>query len=117
MSKILLFDMDGVVVKKTKVFRVRISEKLNIPLEKVLEFFKNEFQESLVGKADLKVVLEKYIHEWGWNDTVESLLKFWFEGESEVDDQLLAKISNYRKGGGKGYLASNNEKYRIDYLW
>lgn len=116
-KKILLLDMDGLVILRDKVFSVRISEKLNIPLNDVLPFFKNEFQLCLVGKADLKEELKKYILKWGWKDSMEDLLKFWFEGEKDVNKELLGKVSELRHDGYKVYLATNNEKYRVDFLW
>lgn len=116
-KKVILLDMDGLVIKRDKVFSIRISEKLNISINEVLPFFKNEFQLCLVGKADLKKELKKYVTKWGWSLSIDELLKFWFEGEQEVNEQLLIKVSELRKNGLKIYLATNNEKYRVDYLW
>jgi len=116
-KKILLLDMDGLVVKRKKVFSVRISEKLNISVDDVLPFFKNEFQLCLVGKADLKEEIKKYVSDWGWKDSIEDLLKFWFDGEKEVDQEILKKVTDLRNDGYKVYLATNNEKYRVGYLW
>ncbi|HKB88845.1 MAG TPA: HAD-IA family hydrolase [Patescibacteria group bacterium] len=116
-KKILLLDMDGVVINKSEVFSIRISEKLNISIEEVLPFFKNEFQLCLVGKAYLKEELKKYTSRWGWKDSIENLLKFWFDGEKEVNQDILDKTSELRKEGNRVYLATNNEKYRVDFLW
>lgn len=116
-KKILLLDMDGLVVIRDKVFSVRISEKLNIPLEKFLPFFKNEFQLCLVGKADLKSELKKYAPAWGWKNSVDELLKFWFDGEKEINHEVLDKALDLRKKGYQIYLVTNNEKYRVDFLW
>lgn len=116
-KKTILLDMDGLVVNKDKVFSIRISEKLKIPLEEVLPFFKNEFQLCLVGKADLKKEIVKYMSVWGWKDSAKNLLKFWFDGEKDVNQELVGLVGNYRKDGYKIYLATNNEKYRVDFLW
>lgn len=116
-KKIILLDMDGLVILKDKVFSVRISEKLRIPLEEVLPFFKNEFQSCLVGKADLKKEIAKYISTWGWKDSVEELLKFWFDGEKDINQEIINRTSQLRKDSYKIYLATNNEKYRVDFLW
>jgi len=116
-KKILLLDMDGLVILRKEVFSVRISKKLNIPLDKVLPFIKNELQLCLVGKADLKEELKKYVSAWGWNGSIDDLLKFWFDGEKEVNLKLIKKTEELRKDGYKIYLATKNEKYRIDFLW
>lgn len=71
----------------------------------------------LVGKADLKEELAKYAQKWGWKDSTDDLLRFWFEGEKEVNQELLDKISELRQESREVYLATNNEKYRVGYLW
>jgi putative hydrolase of the HAD superfamily len=114
--QILVLDVDGVVVKKDKVFSVRLSEKLGIPIDKISPFFKNEFQQCLVGKADLKEEIAKYLDIWGWRETEEELFKFWFDGERDVNDDILKLVQKLKKKGIHAYLASNNEKYRVDYL-
>jgi len=116
-KKILLLDMDGLVILRKEVFSVRISKKLSIPLDKVLPFIKNEFQLCLVGKADLKKEIAKYISGWGWNNSIEDLLKFWFDGEKEINHKLVEKVNELRKNGYKIYLITNNEKYRVEFLW
>lgn len=116
-KKILLLDMDGLVTIRDKVFSIRISEKLNIPIEKVLPFIKNEFQSCLVGKADLKEELKKYVSEWGWKNSIDELLTFWFDGEKDINQTLLDKTKELRKEGYEIYLVTNNEKYRVDFLW
>lgn len=114
--KVILLDVDGVIIEKSEVFSIRISKLLNIPLEKVLPFFKNEFQLCLIGKADLKVELEKYVTSWGWKETVDEILKFWFEGEATLNTEVLDVIKSLKSKGTKVYLATNNEKYRVNYL-
>ena len=117
MIKLILFDGDGVVIKnRDKFFSQRLAEKQGLLLEKILPFFKNEFKECAAGKADLKEVLPKYFETWKWTGTIEELLKFWFEGEKEVDENVIAEIENYRKNGIKIALVSDNEKYRGEYL-
>jgi len=103
-------------VQRDEVFSIRFSKKYGISLDKVLPFFKNEFQKCLVGKADLKVELKKYFPDWGYKGTVDDLLNFWFLGENKVDNKILQIVSMLRKKGVKVYLATNNEKYRVRYL-
>jgi putative hydrolase of the HAD superfamily len=116
-KKILLLDMDGLVILRKEVFSVRISKKLNIPLDKVLPFIKNELQLCLVGKADLKEELKKNVSAWGWDGSIDDLLKFWFDGEKNVNSDLIKKINGIRQDGYKVYLVTNNEKYRVNFLW
>jgi len=116
MTKVVLFDIDGVVIKKAKVFSIRLSESRGVGIGEVLKFFKGEFQECLVGKKDLKLVLPKYLKLWGIKDNLESILDFWFSGEAEINYEVLEKVRELRLGGIKCYLATNNEQYRVEYL-
>ncbi len=85
-------------------------------MEMVLPFFKNEFKLCLVGKADLKQELGKYLDGWNWKKSVDDLLLFWFEHESNLDKEMLGNITDLRNNGIRCYLDTNNEKYRVRYL-
>ena len=54
MIKAVLFDVDGVVIKKHGYFSDRYALDYNIPKDKVMHLFKTEFGECTTGKADLK---------------------------------------------------------------
>jgi len=114
--KAVIFDTDGMIIRSEKYFSQRFSDEFNIPMEKILPFFKNEFQLCLVGKADIKTELNKYIKEWGWTKSVDDLLAYWFEYESKTDGKMLESIKVLRSNGIKCYLHTNNEKYRVQYL-
>jgi len=113
---VVVLDVDGVVVARPKVFSVRWSEKNNVPIEKILEFIKGDFQRCLVGQGDLKEVLPKWLKYWGTNEDVEKVMEFWFSGEAEVNTEMMEEIEELRRHGIKCYLATNNEKYRVEYL-
>ena len=59
MIKTILFDVDGVVIPKKRRFSTNFSREFNVPIEKLSQFFENEFQLCLVGKADLKKEIKK----------------------------------------------------------
>jgi len=54
---------------------------------------------------------------WGWKGTVDELLTFWFTAESGVDTRLIAHIGTLRKKGIRCYIATNNEKWRAQFIW
>jgi putative hydrolase of the HAD superfamily len=115
--KVILFDMDGVVIKQRKVyFSQRYSEEYNKPLEDVLEFFKGEFQDCTLGLLDLRQVLPKYLAKWGWEQSLDEFLDYWFSGERAVNTELVDYIDKLRRLGIKCCIVSNNEKYRAAYL-
>ncbi|OGG71896.1 hypothetical protein A3E65_02420, partial [Candidatus Kaiserbacteria bacterium RIFCSPHIGHO2_12_FULL_56_13] len=117
MIKAVIFDTDGMVIHREMYFSQRFSQEFGVPMEKVLPFFKNEFQLCLVGKADLKQELAKYLDKWNWKKSVDDLLLFWFEHESNLDKKMLDSIKVLRDKGIRCYLDTNNEKYRVQYLF
>lgn len=115
-KKIVLMDVDGIVIHREGYFSERFAKRQGIPLEKVTPFFKGEFQLCLTGKADLKQEISKYLADWGWNQSLEELLDYWFSGESQKDEKVLGLVDRLRKDGNEFYLVSDNEKYRVRYL-
>ena len=104
------------VIHREMYFSQRLSQEFGVPMEMVLPFFKNEFKLCLVGKADLKQELGKYLDGWNWKKSVDDLLLFWFEHESNLDKEMLGNITDLRNNGIRCYLDTNNEKYRVRYL-
>jgi FMN phosphatase YigB (HAD superfamily) len=117
MIKNILFDIDGLVVKREMYFSTRFLQDYGVPEEKIQKFFHNEFKACIIGNADLKVEIAKYLESWGWNKSVDELLQYWFEFESETDKQILRSVKELREKGIHCYLQTKNEKYRCDYLW
>jgi putative hydrolase of the HAD superfamily len=116
MIKAILFDVDGVVVNPQLVFAKKLASDYNITTAETENFFKGIFQDCLIGKADLKKELPKYLKEWGWSETTDDLIDFWFECDSNIDQNLIKATQSLRKNGIKCYLATNQEKYRTDYM-
>jgi len=116
MVKVILIDADGVLIKKTKVFSLRFSEREKIPIETILPFFEGVFQKCLIGTKDLKWELPKYLKKWKIRESMEGILDFWFSGEASINQDVLNKIGILRKSGILCYLVTNNERYRVEYL-
>lgn len=116
MTKALLLDVDGVVISRKNNFSVRLAEEYRVPPDRILPFFENEFQQCIVGKADLKEELKKYLASWNWTGTVDELLEFWFASEAVKNEPLIEYVQELRKRGVACYLQTNNEKYRVRYL-
>ena len=116
MVKIILFDVDGVIIPNKRRFSSNFSKEFNVPIEKLSQFFENEFQLCLVGKADLKKEVQKYFKHWNWKNSADELLAYWFDNEKEVDQNILENIKNLRSLGIKCFLSTNNERYRTDYI-
>jgi len=116
MIKTVLFDVYGMVIDREMRFSQRFSKDFSIPLEKLLPFFQNEFQLCLIGKSDLKIELKKYLKEWGWQESTDELLKYWFGHEKNISEEMLESVRELRKAGIKCYINTQNEKYIVEYI-
>ena len=118
MYKAILFDADGVVLKpRDKYFTDRLRESgVDLSKESEGQFFKNEYKKIVVGKADLKEEVSKYLAAWGWAGSVDELLNFWFSHEDKFDEEVLDFVDELRTRDIKCYLASDHSRYRADDL-
>jgi len=114
--KTILFDLDGVVIKREEYFSDRFSKDFNVDIHKILPFFKNEFQSCLAGKADLRVELAKYLPIWGWTKSVDDLLEYWFSAESRLDPDILGSVKELREKGHECFIQTSNANERLIYL-
>lgn len=69
-----------------------------------------------MGKADLKEVIVSYLSEWWWKWSTDEYLEAWFDFENKPDYELIEKIQELRKKWVQCYVATNQEKYRLNYL-
>lgn len=116
-TKIALFDLDGlVIVGRKRFFSERLAEEHGIPLESVQEFFLKDLKPCSFGKADLKEQIAPYLAKWNWNGSVDDLLDYWFTSENTKDEEVLAIVKQLRDRGVKCYIATRQEKYRMQYL-
>lgn len=114
-TKCILFDADGVVIH-SEMFSVQYAKKYNVPYEDILPFFKKEFPDCIIGKADLIKIVKPWLPKWKWKGSVHDFLQFWFEAEHNIDKNIVSVINKLRKRGIKCYLATNQEKYRTQYM-
>ena len=118
MKKFLLLDADGVAIEPAEqYFSVWYAEKYNVPKELFASFFKNEYRECQLGNTDLKEQIEKHLNEWKWAGTVDEFLRYWFEMRRTPRTIVLEVVRGLRQKDIKCYIASNQEKYRAEYLW
>ncbi len=111
----VLFDNDGVVTQ-VETFPERLEHDYGISRQKTAPFFEGPFQKALIGQADITEELGKYIVDWGWTDSIDNLLTYWFNTESWVNDKILETVRKLRQNNIKCYLATNQERYRTEFL-
>jgi len=115
MIRHLIFDLDG-VVNLTEVFSQQYCREFNIPYEKIFPFFQTDFKPCLIGQADLKEVIKPWLIKWNWSKSTEEFLAYWFKAENHPHHQLLKQIQKWHRQGFNCYLATNNEKYRVEFV-
>ncbi|HSW74709.1 MAG TPA: HAD-IA family hydrolase [Candidatus Saccharimonadales bacterium] len=111
----LILDADGVLIHGND-FSERLVRDYDVDRDKEKEFFTTKFQECLVGKADLKESIAPYLASFGWKGTVEGLLEYWFAEEYELNKELIEYVGRLRTSGIHVVLATNQEKYRTQYM-
>ncbi len=114
--KAIIFDADGVVINSPEYFSVQYSKEFGIYNESMVPFFKGIFQECVVGKRDLKEILQPILEDWKWNGTVDELLVWWFKSEHYIDQRIIGEIKRLQGKGVKCCLGTKQEKYRAEYI-
>ncbi len=113
MLKAILLDADGIVIQgRQKYFSEILSEKQGVELEVVLDFFKKDYKKCVLGQADLKQEIVKYLDKWKWQGTADELLSFWFSKDGHPSPEILDIIEQLRSQGFKAYIASDHSQYR-----
>jgi putative hydrolase of the HAD superfamily len=110
----ILFDVDGVLLIGEPWYK-DLASVYGITNEMHGSFFKDSFQPCLVGQADLKEALTPYLTRWGWPHSVEDFIDYWFRHHT-IHEELLQYIQQLRKRGLKCYLATQQERYRTNYI-
>lgn len=113
--KAFIFDADGVIINAER-FSERYARDFSVPNETMLPFFTGTFQDCLVGKADLKKEIAKHLPEWNWKGSADEFLDYWFRAEHKIDQELVDCIKDLRAKGIVCCLATNQEKYRTEYI-
>jgi putative hydrolase of the HAD superfamily len=119
MKKILLLDADGVaIVPREKYFSDRYSEEFGVSKDLIMPFFKNEFNDCLIGKREVSEVFAKQhmLEKWGWEGTLLELFQYWWAGENTRFEEVLSLVQELRKEGVKCYLTTDQEKNRAEYI-
>ncbi len=115
MIKTILFDADGVLFNGEMFGKVLAKEK-NIPEESIRDFFTGPFQDAIIGKKDLRDILPPYLAHWKWHGSVDAFMQYWFESEQKIDEALIDYIQKLRARNIHCYVATNQEKNRIEYM-
>lgn len=114
MIKVLLLDIDGVLIDDTKLFYHKIHKHYNLTKEEFMEFYNSDYKKTWVNEIDLKESLQKWIKKWELETTVEEFLETWLKSEDRPNLNLIEFIKN--KKIKNVFLATTQEKYRLNYI-
>lgn len=114
--KAVLFDADGVLTLPEEVFSIVYAKAQNVDPEPFEQFFRSEWKSIVIGKKDLKESIMNNPELWHWDGDVDDLLKYWFETEDVRNGELIELIQEIKFRGIPCYLATEQEKYRGEYM-
>jgi putative hydrolase of the HAD superfamily len=113
---VLVLDVDGVLCVPPGLHAARIERELGLTREHTREFFHGEFRKCLVGDADLKEAIRPFLVEWRVRSSVDEFLDEWFATEHVIDERIIGLVGGLRRSGIRCALATNQERYRLEYL-
>jgi len=111
---VALFDADGVFLRTTQPGNF-LAHRYGLSAEQTAEFRK-VMGNSLVGEADLKLELPRFLKEWGIGETAEEFLDKAFGSSGELDEAVAKVVKDLRGEGIFCGLATNQDQHRMRYL-
>ena len=119
---VILCDIDGVIINGRPSDNKRWCEYLDIDLGVDIsriteEFFNVHWKEVIRGKKSLKPTISNILSEMYPKVDTEVFLKYWFENDSGVDNNLLNSLKKLKNSGKRLYLATDQEHERKNYLY
>jgi len=111
----ILFAGVGVMID-AEMFSLQYQKEFGVSNDEMLPFFTGDFKDCLIGKADLVEKVTPWLPKWKWAGSVEEFLDFWFKAEHNVDERMTDIVKKLKDKGIRCYLATNQEKYRTQYM-
>jgi putative hydrolase of the HAD superfamily len=128
----VFFDVDGVLIRgwhakpeRRRPWDARITEDLGVDgaIVRKLLFESNTaappaYHACAVGDHDLKDVLAKILPRAGYHGSVDAYLRYWFEHDAVVDEQVLDAVRRLgRHADVELHIATIQEHHRAAFLW
>ncbi|MDJ0821656.1 MAG: HAD-IA family hydrolase [Paracoccaceae bacterium] len=121
MTRCLMLDVDGVVVTGRPSdglsWATDIERDLGIDFDKLAKgFFAPHWDDVVLGRRDLRTVLDASLPDIAPDVTADVLIDYWFAMDARVDQDVLTQVDALRTLGQKVILATNQEHLRARYL-
>jgi len=126
LTRIVLFDVDGVLVHGYHARpekQIRWDENLLADLGVDPERFKNEFiydifvKQVIVGRMSLLEALDRTLPRLGYRGPSMAFAGYWLSHDSHVNQPLLDVVARLKATGTPLYIATNQEHMRAQWLW
>jgi len=122
MTRIVLFDVDGVLLHGYD--QVRWTDTLRADLGVDPDRFNKEFifdifvKKVIVGQMSLLEALERTLPSLGYRGPAMAFVGYWLPRDSNVNEAMVDVARRLRDAGGSRlFLATNQEHMRAQYLW
>lgn len=115
MIRAVLLDVDGVLAIPEELFSRKYAVSKGWEPQRFHNFFVGEFQQTLLGKLDLKELITRHQALWQWEGDINHLLDQWFQSENVPNKPLLSYVKILRSTV-PCYLATNQERYRGEFI-
>lgn len=113
MIKLIIPDIDGMLILTEEEFSKAFPKKFNIGSEEVTKLFTSgDFKKCQLGELDLReTIKEKYSKQW--NVSEEDVFSFWFN-TGKINEELIETLKKIKRENNiKIALGTNQEKYRL----
>ena len=116
--KIILFDIDWVIIRAPYYFPRKLENSWYKNAEIIFNDFFNKYNKSITEwKKSIKKEILPYLDKINWKESVDIFLEKFYDFESKfLDNNILEKIKELQKLGIKCYLATSQEKERWEYF-
>lgn len=117
--KIILFDVDGVLICLPNYFTKELENKGYAGAEEVMNpFYRGEINWAYTeGRSDAREMVGPYLEKFGWKGTAQEYFDEQFQFERRfLDQDLIALVVNLKNQDVLCCLATDQEKYRAKFL-
>lgn len=115
-----MVDVDGVLIvnPNPRGWSANLERDLGISQDSLhAEFFAPHWPDIISGRADLYSRLVPVLENIGKGVRAEDLVRYWFEHDSHINQDLLDQLIALRSTGLELHLATVQEHERAKYLW
>lgn len=117
---VLMVDVDGVVVRPANPsgWSAHVERDLGIPAALLQSrFFQTHWDDVVHGRAGLRERLNSVLADIAPHVGSDQFIRYWFEGDAELDAGLLTQLAAVRATGVALHLATVQEHERAAWLW